>query len=136
VEAERDDVVVLGVDTIVVLDAEVYGKPADAADARATLERLGGRTHEVVSGVCLVVPGDAEPRTAVATTRVTFRDLDEKTLNWYIATEEWRERAGGYAIQQRGAALVASLDGDYLNVVGLPVATLLSLLPDILQRFG
>jgi septum formation protein len=122
--------VVLGVDTVVVLDGVVYGKPADADEARATLARLSGRVHEVVSG--LAVLEDGELRTACATTRVRFRSLDAATLDWYLATGEWRERAGGYAIQGRGAALVAGIDGDYLNVVGLPVTSLLELLPRIL----
>lgn len=121
---------VLGVDTIVVLDGVVYGKPSDEADARAMLARLSGRVHEVVSGICVVEAG--EVRTAAATTRVEFRELDG-LLDWYVATGEWRERAGGYAIQGRGAALVRGIEGDYLNVVGLPVSTLLELLPGILQ---
>lgn len=124
---------VLGVDTIVVLDGRVYGKPDDADDARATLAALAGRSHVVLSGLCAVEPG-AEPRTTFATTHVRFRALDDATLDWYVATGEWRERAGGYAIQGRGAALVAAIDGDYLNVVGLPVAALLNLLPAILQE--
>jgi septum formation protein len=127
----RSTSVVLGVDTVVVLDGVVYGKPADAAEARATLSRLSGRVHEVVSGVAVVEAGQA--RTTSATTRVSFRDVDPATLDWYLATEEWRERAGGYAIQGRGAALVAGIEGDYLNVVGLPVAALLELLPGILH---
>ena len=122
---------VLGVDTVVVLDGAIYGKPADAAEARATLSRLSGRVHEVVSGIAVVEAG--EMRTASAATRVRFRDLDAATLDWYLATDEWRDRAGGYAIQARGAALVAGIEGDYLNVVGLPVAALLDLLPGILQ---
>jgi MAF protein len=127
----RSASVVLGVDTVVVLDRVVYGKPADAVEARATLERLSGRVHEVVSGLAVVE--DGQTRTASATTRVTFRDVDSATLDWYLATEEWRERAGGYAIQGRGAALVAGIEGDYLNVVGLPVTVLLELLPGILH---
>jgi septum formation protein len=126
----RSAPVVLGVDTVVVLDGVIYGKPADAGEARATLKRLSGRTHEVVSGIAVVE--DGETRTASATTRVSFRALDAPTLDWYLATEEWRERAGGYAIQGRGAALVAEIQGDYLNVVGLPVAALLELLPTLL----
>jgi septum formation protein len=128
--------VVLGVDTVVVLDGVIYGKPADAAEARATLERLSGRTHEVVSGIAVVEPAaGAEPvvRTAHAITRVSFRDLDPATLDWYLATEEWRDRAGGYAIQGRGAALVAGIEGDYFNVVGLPVPALLDLLPGLVS---
>lgn len=121
---------VVGVDTIVVLDGAVCGKPRDEADARAMLARLSGRVHEVVSGICVVEAG--EVRTASATTRVKFRELGG-LLDWYVATGEWRERAGGYAIQGRGAALVRGIEGDYLNVVGLPVSTLLELLPGILQ---
>ncbi len=127
----RSASVVLGVDTVVVLDGVVYGKPVDAAEARATLSRLSGQVHEVVSGVAVVEDGAV--RTASATTRVSFRDLDPATLDWYLATEEWRERAGGYAIQGRGAALVAGIEGEYLNVVGLPVTALLALLPGILH---
>jgi septum formation protein len=122
---------VLGVDTIVVLDGAVFGKPGDASAARAMLDRLSGREHEVVSGICVVEGG--EERTACATTRVRFRALDRATLDWYVATGEWEGRAGGYAIQGRGAALVAEIEGDYLNVVGLPVAALLELLPGILH---
>jgi septum formation protein len=127
----RSAPVVLGVDTVVHLDGVLYGKPADDTEARATLQRLAGRTHEVVSGLAVVEDGAV--RTASATTRVSFRDLDAATLDWYLATEEWRERAGGYAIQGCGAALVSGIEGDYLNVVGLPVTVLLELLPGILQ---
>jgi len=122
---------VLGVDTVVALDGVVYGKPPDAAEARATLSRLSGQVHEVVSGIAVVEGG--ETRTASATTQVRFRVLDAAMLDWYLATEEWRERAGGYAIQGRGAALVAGIEGDYLNVVGLPVQALLGLLPELLR---
>jgi len=122
---------IVGVDTVVTLDGALYGKPAEAGEARATLSRLSGQVHEVVSGIA-VVEG-AAVRTVSATTRVAFRDLDAATLDWYLATEEWRERAGGYAIQGRGAALVAGIEGDYLNVVGLPVTALLELLPGILH---
>ena len=98
---------------------------------RARRSRAFGRVHEVVSGLAVVEAG--ETRTASVTTRVSFRSLDPATLDWYLATEEWRERAGGYAIQGRGAALVAGIEGDYLNVVGLPVTALLELLPGILH---
>jgi septum formation protein len=85
----------------------------------------------VVSGLC-VVGESASPRTAAATTSVEFRPGDPALLAWYLASGEWRERAGGYAIQGRGAALVASIEGDYTNVVGLPVPTLLDLVPGLL----
>jgi septum formation protein len=125
---------VLGVDTVVALDGVVYGKPADAAQARTTLRALSGREHTVFSGVCLVWAGSE--RSAVAETRVRFRAISDALIEWYVASEEWRERAGGYAIQGRGAALVAAIDGDYSNVVGLPVATLLTLAPDLLDMQG
>ncbi|HEX3617053.1 MAG TPA: Maf family protein [Solirubrobacteraceae bacterium] len=122
--------VVLGVDTLVALDYGIYGKPADRAEAVATLTALAGRRHRVVSGICLIEP-DGE-RTAAAVTQVGFRPMSEAAIAWYADTGEWQGRAGGYAIQGRGAALVESIHGDYLNVVGLPVATLLDLLPSLL----
>jgi septum formation protein len=121
---------VIGVDTIVALGAQVYGKPADARAARETLTALAGRRHAVLSGVCLIKDGHA--RHAVANTVVEFRAMDPELIAWYVETGEWRERAGGYAIQGRGAAIVQSIEGDYLNVVGLPVATLLELAPGLL----
>jgi septum formation protein len=123
-----DDRPVLGVDTEVVLDGRVYGKPADEAEAEAMLEELSGRTHEVVSGVCLLTPAWEELRHAV--TRVSFRTLTPRELGLYVVSEEWRERAGGYAIQGLGAALVDRIEGDYLNVVGLPAALLVDLLAE------
>lgn len=119
----------LGCDTEVVLDGRVYGKPADAADAERFLRELSGREHAVVSGLALVE--DGRETTAVCRTTVTFRTLDEGTLRWYLDGGEWRDRAGAYAIQGRGAALVERIDGDYLNVVGLPLATLLGLKPSL-----
>jgi septum formation protein len=124
--------VVLGVDTIVAIDGEIWGKPPDAAAAAQTLHRLSDRTHTVVSGVALV-RADGAVQPATATTAVTFRRLEEWLVDWYVATGEWQGRAGGYAIQGRGAALVKRIDGDYLNVVGLPVATLLELWPWLLD---
>jgi septum formation protein len=122
---------VLGVDTLVSLGARVYGKPADEDDARAMLSALAVRRHTVVSGVCLIEAG--RPRTAAASTVVEFRALDEALIDWYLASGEWRGRAGAYAIQGRGAALVAGIEGDFLNVVGLPVTTLLELAPGLLN---
>jgi septum formation protein len=119
---------VLGVDTEVVLDGCVYGKPGDEGEAEAMLEELSGQTHEVVSGLCLLTPAWEELRHAV--TRVSFRALTPRELGLYVVSEEWRERAGGYAIQGLGAALVERIDGDYLNVVGLPTAVLVRLLAE------
>ena len=123
--------VVLGVDTVVAVDGRLYGKPVDREQAADTLRALAGRSHRVISGVC-VIEEDGQTRTAAAETEVTFRPLGDAAIAWYLDTNEWRERAGGYAIQGRGAALVSSIQGDYLNVVGLPVATLLDLLPALL----
>jgi septum formation protein len=119
---------VLGVDTEVVLDGRVYGKPGDEAEAEAMLEELSGRTHEVVSGLCVLTPAWEELGHAV--TRVSFRALTPRELGLYVVSEEWRERAGGYAIQGLGGALVERIDGDYLNVVGLPTALLVRLLAE------
>jgi septum formation protein len=121
---------VLGVDTVVALGDRIWGKPADEAAALQTLRALSGATHEVVSAIALV--RDGEVRMASETTRVTFRELDEPTRAWYLASGEWLDRAGGYAIQGRGGALVRRIEGDFLNVVGLPVGVLLDLCPALL----
>jgi septum formation protein len=123
--------VVLGVDTVVASGGRLWGKPAGEAAAREALEHLSGRTHDVVSGLALVRGGEVTATTAV--TRVTFRALDEALVRWYLARREWEGRAGGYAIQLAGAALVRAVEGDYLNVVGLPVAALVDLWPGILE---
>jgi septum formation protein len=121
--------VVLGADTDVAVDGDILGKPADEAQAREFLARLSGRTHEVVGGIAIVRGGDVT--TAVEVTEVDFAALDQATLDWYVRSREWEGRAGGYAIQGRGAALITGIRGDYLNVVGLPLARLLSLHPDV-----
>jgi len=117
---------VLGVDTVVLCDGEVLGKPGDASEAERMLERLAGRTHEVVSGLCLRTPAWEELHRDV--TRVTFRPLTPRDLAAYVAGGEWEGRAGAYAIQGVGASLVERIEGDYLNVVGLPAALLVRLL--------
>ena len=119
---------ILGVDTAVVLDGRIFGKPTNASDAEQMLEELGGKTHVVVSGLCLLTPGweDVEHET----TRVAFRELAPRELGTYVATGEWEGRAGAYAIQGRGASLVRFIEGDYLNVVGLPAALLVRLLAE------
>lgn len=116
----------LGVDTTVHLEGRTYGKPAGARDALAMLAELSGRTHEVISGLCLLGPGFG--RVEVERTLVTFRSATDEERAFYVAAGEWEGRAGGYAIQGLGARLVASIDGDYLNVVGLPAALLVDLL--------
>ena len=117
---------VLGVDTIVRCDGAILGKPEHEGEAEEMLELLSGKQHEVVSGLCLRTFAWEELRTE--TTLVTFRALTARDLAWYLAAGEWEGRAGGYAIQGRGAALVERIDGDYLNVVGLPAATLVAVL--------
>jgi septum formation protein len=121
---------VLGVDTVVALDGSLYGKPRNRDDARSTLEALSGREHAVIGGLCLIRDGGVQ--LASATTLVRFRTLGRGVIEWYLESGEWHDRAGGYAIQGRGAALVESIDGDYFNVVGLPVAALLDLEPALL----
>jgi septum formation protein len=126
----KDETVILGVDTLVTLDGRIFGKPRDASHAREMLTALSGREHTVVSGLAVKRAG----RTEVIddSTRVRFRDLSP-LLDWYLPHEEWRERAGAYAIQGRGAAFVQGISGDYLNVVGLPVAALLDAWPGVLD---
>ena len=126
VEGER----VLGADTEVSLDGRIFGKASTEEGAEAHLRALSGRTHEVWGGLALI-DGEIE-RTAHAVTRVTFAELDEARIRWYLATGEWRERAGAYAVQGYGSALVESIEGDFWNVVGLPVPELLRLAPDLL----
>ena len=128
VAGEAGDRPVLGVDTAVVLDGRVFGKPRDAAEAETMLETLAGETHVVVSGLCLLTP--AWEVVEHDSTRVKFRPLTPRDLATYIESGEWENRAGGYAIQGFGASLVEEIDGDYLNVVGLPAALLVRLLAE------
>jgi septum formation protein len=128
--AGRPERVVLGVDTTVVLGGRIFAKAADAAEAKEMLAGLAGRTHQVVSGLCLIGPGFES--VGHETTSVTFRPLSARELDAYLATGEWEGRAGAYAVQGRGAGLVARIEGEYLNVVGLPATRLLDLLG---QRF-
>jgi septum formation protein len=125
---EAGDRPVVGVDTAVVIDGSVLGKPADETEAVEMLDRLGGRTHIVVSGLCLLTPGWEVVEHEE--TRVTFRPLTPRDVAAYVRSGEWRGRAGGYAIQGQGAALVERIEGDYLNVVGLPAALLVRLLAE------
>jgi len=125
---QAEDRPVLGVDTAVVLGGRIFGKPANAGDAERMLEELSGKTHVVVSGLCLLTPGweDVEHEA----TQVAFRVLTPRDLGTYVAAGEWEGRAGAYAIQGRGASLVRFIEGDYLNVVGLPAALLVRLLAE------
>jgi septum formation protein len=122
---------VLAVDSMVVWDGRAHGKPAGAAEAERWLRELSGRWHEVMGGIALRERG--EERTALAVTRVRFRELSDTDIERYLRSGEWRDRAGGYAIQELGAMLVQEVEGDYFNVVGLPVPALLGLAPRLLQ---
>jgi septum formation protein len=128
VASDADGRPVLGVDTTVALDGRIYAKPEDAGDAERMLEELSGRTHAVVSGLAVVTPGWEYVEDEA--TLVTFRALTPRDLANYVASGEWHGRAGGYAIQGLGAALVERVEGDYLNVVGLPASLLVQLLSD------
>lgn len=119
---------VLGCDTEVICAGRVYGKAAGPEEAEEMLESLSGRTHEVVSGLALLT--EAWEEVHRETTRVTFRPLTPRDLAWYVASREWEGRAGAYAIQGLGASLVERIEGDFFNVVGLPVALLVRLLAE------
>lgn len=122
---------VIGCDTDVVLEDHIIGKPEDEVRAREYLAQLSGRTHSVFSGLALIGPEEERVRTGVAETRVTFRELSPEDVDRYLASGEWRGRAGGYAIQGRGSALVAKVEGDIANVIGLPVGLMLDLAPEL-----
>ncbi|MGH2990817.1 MAG: Maf family protein [Solirubrobacterales bacterium] len=124
-----EDTTVIGADTEVVLDGRVLGQPADESVARSSLEALSGRTHEVLTGVVVVSSGGE--RSGLARSEVTFRELDSETLRLYLASGEWRGRAGAYAIQGLGSILIERLEGDFSNVVGLPVPVLRELAPEL-----
>jgi septum formation protein len=128
---ERDGLVI-ACDTDVVLDGRALGKPADAEEARAYLDRMSGRPHEVMSG--LVVLRDGEERSGLDRTTVVFKDLGEDEKERYVRFGEWRGRSGGYAIQTLGSTLVERIEGSVSNVVGLPVGLLTDLAPELLER--
>lgn len=135
----RDGTATLGVDTTVHLDGVVYGKASGRADAERMLRVLAGRTHTVLSGICLLGVS-ADVLVEQVATAVTFRELDDADVETYLESGEWEGRAGAYAIQGLGGRLVERVDGDYLNVVGLPGAALIDLLarhaPELLQIGG
>ncbi len=116
--------VVLAADTAVVIDGAVLGKPRDDEDAEAMLLRLSGRTHDVLTACRLIRASTGRSAAAIATTRVRFREIGREVVRWYVATGEPRDKAGAYGIQGLGGLLVASIDGSFTNVVGLPVETL------------
>ncbi|HEX5821069.1 MAG TPA: nucleoside triphosphate pyrophosphatase [Solirubrobacterales bacterium] len=131
----REGTLVIAGDTEVVVDGRVVGQPAFEGEARWCLETLSGRSHEVLGALALIGPDrvDGEPavRTGVESCRVTFDELGHELIDRYLASEEWRERAGGYAVQGLGSALVDRVEGDVSNVIGLPIRLLLKLAPEL-----
>jgi len=130
VARQRPGAVVLGADTVVVVDGEALGKPADADEARGMLRRLRGRAHEVITAVAVVDGRSGRERAEAVVTRVFMADYDELDIARYVATGEPLDKAGAYAIQERGAGLVAGFAGSYTNVIGLPLAVTRRLLAE------
>ena len=126
--ARHPDAAVLGGDTTVVVDGDIFAKPEDDDDARRMLERLSGRPHDVLTGIALAWRGAMRAR--VEKTTVWFRPLAAHEIAWYVASGEPRGRAGAYAIQGLASRFIPRIDGSYTNVVGLPVTTVLALLED------
>jgi septum formation protein len=122
--------IVIACDTDVVLDGEVLGKPADAAESREYLERMSGRAHTVMSGL-VVIAADGEERSGFERTEVVFKDLSDAEVQRYVDFGEWEGRSGGYAIQTLGSTLVGRVEGSISNVVGLPVGLLFELAPEL-----
>lgn len=121
---------VVAADTVVCVDGEPFGKPEDRTDAERMLGRLSGRAHEVITATSVVAP-DHRRRDRLTTTRVTFRPLGPRQLAWYLGTGEWADKAGAYAVQGAGAALVTTVEGSYTSVVGLPLAEVLEDLEEL-----
>lgn len=130
---ERPGSLVIGADTVVVVDNQILGKPLDDEDARRMLRLLSGRWHEVLTGVALLRGGNKPARHAVAheTTEVLFAPLTDTEINWYLATREPLDKAGAYAIQGHAALFIKEIRGDYWNVVGLPIQLIYKLAKDI-----
>jgi septum formation protein len=126
---------VLAADTDVVLGGEILGKPADREAARRSLERLAGRTHEVLSGVVVAGRG-GEPAVELVRSEVAIAPLGEDLLDLYLDSGEWEGKAGGYAVQGLGSALIERVGGDLSNVIGLPLATAIAMLADAGVRTG
>lgn len=118
--------IIIGADTVVCIDNEILGKPADVEDAKRMLKRLSGKTHTVYTGVT-IIKGEQEKSFAEAT-EVTFHNLDDEIIDKYIATGSPMDKAGAYGIQDFGAVLVEKINGDYFNVVGLPISSLYRIL--------
>jgi septum formation protein len=129
VAKHRPHDIVLGADTVVVIDSEMLGKPADSADAARMLRLLSGREHQVITGVCVV--GNGQPRSASEITRVTMSAIPEKEIADYVATGEPMDKAGAYAIQGIASRWVPHIEGDYSSVVGLPIPLVYQMLREV-----
>jgi septum formation protein len=123
--------IVIGADTVVIIDGEVLEKPADDLRAREHLQKLSGRSHEVITGLAVVREKDRWVRIAKEVTRVHFKELSDSDIENYVASGEGSDKAGGYAIQGLGSCLITSIDGCYYNVVGLPISLLVEMLNSI-----
>ncbi len=134
--ADRHHGVIIGADTIVVIDNKILGKPRSRTNASKMLTQLSGRTHRVLTGVYIVSTYTGEERANWAETAVTFRKLAAAEIEWYLETEEYMDKAGAYAIQGRGALLVDGICGDYFNVMGLPLTQLYLMLRDLGYRLS
>jgi len=134
VASQRPHDFILGADTVVVVDGQILGKPTDAADAARMLRLLSGREHQVITGVCLVV--SAQPSVASETTLVTVSEITEKDIAGYVASGEPMDKAGAYAIQGIASRWIPRIEGDYSNVVGLPVALVLRMLRERASEIG
>jgi septum formation protein len=122
---------VIGADTVVVIEGAILGKPRDRDDAKRMLQQLAGREHVVITGYALVKVADNKKLGGVEETRVKIDSLDERTIDWYVDTGEPLDKAGGYAIQGKGAFMVEWIEGSYTNVVGLPLCQIMRLLKDV-----
>jgi septum formation protein len=129
----RSPALVLGADTVVLVDSEILGKPRDSADARRMLRLLSGRWHDVLTGVALVRAGTDKRRAAISheRTQVRFGHLSDAEIDWYVESGEPMDKAGAYAIQGRAALFIEEIKGDYWNIVGLPVRLVYKLAGDI-----
>jgi len=121
VAEKRPDALVIAADTIVSLEGELIGKPVDEDDARRILNRLNGKTHEVITALAFILKNENFKQTIVSKTEVTFADISPEQIEEYLATGEYAGKAGAYAIQGEGAGLVSRVDGSFSNVIGLPV---------------
>ncbi len=133
VKAEGTDAIVIGSDTVVVFEDQILGKPADKADAKRMLTALSGNWHSVLTGVTIMSTKNAKSETFYVETKVHFVPLSEETIDAYIATNEPMDKAGSYGIQGKGGLFVDKIDGDYFNVVGLPMCKLVAVLK---EEFG